>query len=170
MIMETHLLVNPSRRYALHYFAEHAPNPDSRVTLCGKTDALGIPRLRIDLRYTDIDARSVLNNHVVIDGWLRGTGLGCLEYRLPEKERHAYVVAEANDGYHHVGTTRMAGDPRRGVVDSDCRVHGTSNLYIASSSVFPTSGQANPTLVIGTFAARLADHLAKNFRSIPEAA
>jgi choline dehydrogenase-like flavoprotein len=163
-------LVNPTRRYALHYFAEHAPNPDSRVTLCSKRDALGVPRLRIDLRYADIDARSVLNNHLVIDRWLRTTGLGRLEYRLPQEERHAYVMAEANDGYHHVGTTRMAGDPRRGVVDPDCRVHGTPNLFIASSSVFPTSGQANPTLVIGAFAARLAEHLGKSLRSMPETA
>lgn len=62
-------------------------------------------------------------------------------------------------GYHHMGTTRMSDDPRAGVVDKNCRVHGTENLFIAGSSVFPTGGSANPTLTITQLALRLADHL-----------
>jgi choline dehydrogenase-like flavoprotein len=61
--------------------------------------------------------------------------------------------------WHHMGTTRMHDDPRRGVVDRHCAVHGLSNLYIAGSSVFPTVGRANPTLTIVALAIRLADHL-----------
>jgi choline dehydrogenase-like flavoprotein len=61
--------------------------------------------------------------------------------------------------WHHMGTTRMADDPRRGVVDVACRVHGIRNLYVAGSSVFPTSGFASPTLTIVALALRLADHL-----------
>jgi choline dehydrogenase-like flavoprotein len=60
---------------------------------------------------------------------------------------------------HHMGTTRMSDDAGKGVVDSDCRVHGIANLYVASSSVFPTSGFANPTLTILALAVRLADHI-----------
>jgi choline dehydrogenase-like flavoprotein len=60
---------------------------------------------------------------------------------------------------HHMGTTRMSETPRTGVVDADCRVHGLANLYIAGSSVFPTSGYANPTLTILALSLRLADHL-----------
>jgi choline dehydrogenase-like flavoprotein len=61
--------------------------------------------------------------------------------------------------FHPSGTTRMATDPKRGVVDEHCRVHGTSNLYVAGSSVFPTSGYANPTFTIIALAIRLADRL-----------
>jgi len=53
----------------------------------------------------------------------------------------------------------MHDDPRKGVVDRDCRVHGVSNLYVAGSSVFPTAGSTNPTLTIIALAIRLADHL-----------
>lgn len=63
-------------------------------------------------------------------------------------------------GYHHMGTTRMSHDPKTGVVDSQCRVHGYSNLYIAGSSVFPTGGWANPTLTLLALTHRLAEHLA----------
>jgi choline dehydrogenase-like flavoprotein len=58
-----------------------------------------------------------------------------------------------------MGTTRMSLDPKSGVVDADCRVHGVANLFVASSSVFPTSGFANPTLTILALALRLADHV-----------
>jgi choline dehydrogenase-like flavoprotein len=53
----------------------------------------------------------------------------------------------------------MSDDPRTGVVDADCRVHGVPNLYVAGSSVFTTSGNATPTLTIVALALRLADHL-----------
>ena len=53
----------------------------------------------------------------------------------------------------------MASSPDRGVVDADCRVHGMDNLWIAGSSVFPTSGCSNPTLTLVALAVRLADHL-----------
>ena len=64
-------------------------------------------------------------------------------------------------GKHHIGTTRMHVDPKQGVVDPDCRVHGFANLYVAGSSVFPTSGYANPTLTIVALAIRQADHIAE---------
>jgi choline dehydrogenase-like flavoprotein len=58
-----------------------------------------------------------------------------------------------------MGGTRMAASPRDGVVDKDCRVFGTANLFIAGSSVFPNAGQSNPTLTIVQLALRLADFL-----------
>ena len=62
-------------------------------------------------------------------------------------------------GKHHMGTTRIHQDPKQGVLDADCKVHGVSNLFIAGSSMFPTSGQANPMLTIVALAIRLADHI-----------
>ena len=58
-----------------------------------------------------------------------------------------------------MGTTRMSTRPDEGIVDTDCRLHGYANLYLAGSSVFPTGGHANPTLTIVALALRLADHL-----------
>lgn len=47
------------------------------------------------------------------------------------------------------------------MVDANCRVHGTPNLSIAGSSVFPTGGYANPTLTLVALADRLGQHLEK---------
>jgi choline dehydrogenase-like flavoprotein len=64
-----------------------------------------------------------------------------------------------------MGTTRMADDPKQGVTDPQGRVHGIDNLYIAGSSLFPTSGWANPTLTIAALSLRMADHIAQRARN-----
>ena len=53
----------------------------------------------------------------------------------------------------------MHTDPKRGVVDANCRVHGVGNLYVAGASVFPTAGCANPTLTLVALSLRLSDRL-----------
>ena len=60
----------------------------------------------------------------------------------------------------------MGADPRTSVVDPTLRVHGAENLWIAGSSVFPSSGCANPTYTIVALSIRLARHL----RGVLEAA
>jgi len=70
------------------------------------------------------------------------------------------ISAHPIGGFHHMGTTRMAGDPRHGVTDGWGRVHGVANLHIAGSSLFPTGGWANPTLTILALSLRTADRIA----------
>jgi choline dehydrogenase-like flavoprotein len=161
-------ILNKARRYALFFHAEQAPNRDSTVILAPSRDALGMPRLRIDLRFSEADARSVVASHRVIERGLREAGLGRLDYTVPESERVAAVLDQGTDGYHQIGTARMSADPAAGIVDRDCRVHGTANLFVASSAIFPSSGQANPTLLLAAFSARLAAHLARRWRDLPE--
>ena len=65
---------------------------------------------------------------------------------------------------HLMGTTRMGDDTKTSVTNADGRVHGTSNLYIAGPSLFPTYGFANPFLTITALSLRLADHLLKQIK------
>jgi choline dehydrogenase-like flavoprotein len=159
---------NRARRYALFYHSEQAPNPTSTVRLGEARDVLGTPRLKIDLRYGDGDVASVLASHAIIDRNLRAAGIGRLDHHFPAAERAARIRDQMTDGYHQIGTIRMAAAPARGVVDADCRVHGSPNLFVAGSAVFPTSGQANPTLLIAALSARLAAHIARVVRELPE--
>ena len=69
--------------------------------------------------------------------------------------------------WHHLGTTRMHDDPAQGVVDANCQVHGTANLFVAGCSVFPTGGTAAPTLTIVALALRLADFVQDKLASSP---
>ena len=102
-----------------------------------------------------MDRWSIRRTQEIIDEGLRGAGVGRLERKLGDESPSALF----RGAYHHMGTTRMHRAPSEGVVDANCRVHGYANLFVAGSSVFPTSGNANPTLTIVALAIRLADHL-----------
>ena len=154
------LVRNRGGMYALHFHAEQAPNPSSRIRLTGETDAFGVRRATIDLRFWDQDIDSAMESHRLLDEALRGNGMGRLEYRGSPEEMRQHLWETASDGYHQVGTARMGEDPRTSVVDADLKVHGLSNLHVVSSAVFPTTGQANSTLLAVAFAVRLAHRLA----------
>ncbi|WP_161600118.1 GMC oxidoreductase [Aurantimonas manganoxydans] len=154
-----YFLRTPDDIYLLHYHSEHAPNDASRITLSSNKDDFGVNRLSVSFRYGDQDFQSVVRAHELLDEWLRARGYGRLRY-LDESERRVDGIKRgARDGYHQIGLTRMSDQPRDGVVDTDCTAHGIANLSVAGSSVFPTSGQANPTLAAVALAQRLGDHL-----------
>jgi choline dehydrogenase-like flavoprotein len=150
------LVQNQGGRYALHYHAEQIPHAASRITLGAEVDQFGVPRAVLDLRFQDQDVDSVLESHDVLDAALRANRMGRLEYWAAPDKRREKVWAHAADGYHQVGTTRMGDDPATSVVDAGLKVHGVANLWVASSSVFPTTGQANSTFLAVAFAVRLA--------------
>jgi hypothetical protein len=164
-----HTLINPKGRYLLRYHAEQVPDPESKVELssCKGNKELA---LAIDYKVVGQDIDSVLHSHDVLDGWLRRNGIGHLNYICGDSERRKSVLDQAFDGFHQIGLARMAADPAEGVADKNCRVHGLGNLYLAGTCLFPTSGQANPTLPAVALALRLADHLAGNLRQEAAAA
>jgi choline dehydrogenase-like flavoprotein len=146
-------------RFQLKAMVEQAPNPDSRIMLSDAEDALGMPRPLLDWRFLPTDWHTIARAHELLDDSLRQGGIG----RIEEK-----MAADSNTGLahgqrHHMGTTRMHVSPELGVVDANARVHTAENLYIAGSSVFPTTGYANPTLTILALSIRLADHLKSLF-------
>ncbi|MBE9228704.1 GMC family oxidoreductase [Phormidium sp. LEGE 05292] len=152
-----------ANEYPLHYHSEQIPNFDSTVSLSNDTDELGMRRLNIDLRCTPQDIDSVVRAHQYWDEHLRKHGCGYLKYLTDDPE--ASVWEQAGDGFHQVGTTRMSENPSDGVVGKNCNIHGVDNLFVASSSNFVTSGQANSTFMIVVFALKLVDHLKANLSS-----
>lgn len=154
-------LRNPARRYGLEYHSEQRPDPTSRVMLGEARDALGMPRLRIDLRFSEADATSVLKAHDALGAWLARNGLARIEHHHDDPEARAAAVLEgARDGTHQVGTLRMGEDASTAVVDRDCRSFDLGNLHVVSTGVLPTSGQANPTLTAVQLGLRLAETFA----------
>jgi choline dehydrogenase-like flavoprotein len=134
-------------------YCEQAPDRASRVYLSGDRDRLGMNRLVLDWKIGTDERRTLARLHERLDHHLRANRIGTL---TDAGECRDVVFSDA---CHHIGTTRMSAEPRSGVVDGDCKVHGVRNLYIAGSSVFPTSGHANPTWTIVALSLRLADHL-----------
>ncbi len=151
------LLASKNNSFYLYFHAEQFPNRDSRVVLSDDTDEVGLARLRVEAKLDESDVDAILAAHRVIDRELRASGAGRLEF-FDENTRAAIRRCKCTLG-HHIGTTRMAADPDQGVVDENAKVHGMKNLFVASSSIFPTSSQAHPTLSILAFTLRLADYL-----------
>ena len=145
--------------YPLDYHGEHLPNPDSRVLLTSERDPLGVPRIRTEMHFSDEDVASVERAMRELDAALRGAGVGHLEYLFDDIAAGVRECLHGASGYHQTGTTRMAASAADGVVDKNLAVFGAENLFVASTSTFPTSSQANPTLTGIAFALRLAQHL-----------
>jgi len=143
----------PTHVHSLYFRAEQAPDPSSRVVLDRRRDALGVPQVALDWRVNSVDTDSILAWLSRLDAELLIRGLGRVV--MPPDDWPEGIIG----GPHHMGTTRMSTDSRRGVVDEHCRVHSLDNLYVAGSSVFPTSGYANPTVPLVAPALRLADRL-----------
>jgi choline dehydrogenase-like flavoprotein len=141
---------------------EQRPNPDSRVTLSDDTDALGQPKIELHWTLTDQEKRTIRVATETLAKEVGQRGIGRVQISEWLTNGTDAWPDFLHGGWHHMGTTRMSESETRGVVDSNCRVHGMQNLFVAGSSVYPTSGTANPTLTLVALAIRLADHLKTN--------
>ena len=140
---------------SLRSVGEQVPNPDSRILLTETTDALGLPKVLIDWRLAELDLLTLRRAGEILAEEFGRLGLGRMQLAYSGEVEQDFIEW----GYHHIGTTRMADDPRRGVVDRHCRLHVAENFYVAGSSVFPTGGAGTPTITLVALALRLADHL-----------
>lgn len=141
--------------YRIDVMCEQAPNPESRITLSRQLDPIGMPRATLNWMMTDQDFNALTQLSSVVADLFASRGIGKLAVPF---ERSSAPISW---GFHHMGTTRMHPDPTQGVVDEFGRVHEMENLYVAGSSVFPTSGVSNPTLTAVAVSLRLAGHIAE---------
>lgn len=149
-----------SRAFQLNTRIEQAPNPNSRVTLGTELDALGVPRANLHWELTSLDKSSLRKMYRILGQQFGISGIGRLklmEY-LRDETDDSWPIG-TNGGWHHMGTTRMSSDPKKGVVDANCKVHGIANLYVAGAACYATSGAPNPTLTLVALSLRLSAFL-----------
>ena len=153
-------MASGTNAWRLVYHAEQKPDQANRIGLTDELDSAGLPKLKIDFHFTDADVASVVRAHDALDADLRSAGAGSLAYLVDRDKLRDRVRIQAADGYHQIGGAIMSDAPGEGVVDTSCRAHGLENLFVASSCVFPSGGQANPTFTILALANRLAERIA----------
>ena len=146
----------------LNCTSEQMPNPDSRIGLGWDLDVFGLRRVTVDWRLTAEDKRGIIDSHRLLKAELDRSGFGQLLSNVLDND--IGWPSDMRGDQHHMGTTRMHRDPKLGVVDENCRLHGAANVYVAGSSVFATGGTFNPTLTIVALALRLADHVKERFQ------
>jgi choline dehydrogenase-like flavoprotein len=147
------------RIFDVYHVIEQAPEPERRVTLSTRKDHLGRPLPHVRFFISEGELESLHRSEQLVANELARAGLGRLRSARELAPLGDLAAALHPSAHHHLGTTRMHDDPRRGVTDANGRLHGLRNVFVAGGSVFPTSGYVNPTLTIVALAARLAAHL-----------
>ncbi|HDS1733072.1 GMC family oxidoreductase [Pseudomonas sp. BP8] len=142
---------------------EQLPNRQSRITLRDEKDALGVAKVNVNWVVSDDDRHTIKCIGGELAKQFAEHGVGFV--KLNEFVYDGTQALKMTPHAHHMGTTRMASSPEFGVVDSNCKVFGTDNLYVAGSSIFATGGASNPTMPLLQFAVRLADHLNDRMKS-----
>jgi choline dehydrogenase-like flavoprotein len=154
----------------LHIFIriEQLPQWHNRISLSDQKGALQLPKLKLEWHRTDADERIF---RVMVDKidryWKANLAQVCdLQWRPEVLNSELGMAGLSMDLAHPAGTTRMGTSPFDSVVDPHLRVHRIPNLSIASASVFPSAGSANPTLTVMYLAMRAADALARHTQSV----
>lgn len=146
-------------RASVRCFIDMAPRSEHRVTISDTTNGMGahIPVVAHSLCEEELRTVRTLLEHFSKE--VQELGIGVFTY-----DETDIAHLRWSDASHHMGGTRMGANPRTSVVDENLRIHGSSNVYIAGSSVFPSGGCANPTLVIAALSVRLAEHLSQGLQ------
>ncbi|WP_394889152.1 FAD-dependent oxidoreductase [Mesorhizobium sp. AaZ16] len=146
----------------VHMDWEQLPREHNRVALSTtERDAAGVPRIELHWKKDESDRRVMLEGMRLFGEEFARKDLGRIHISEWVRNGEDYPDGMEIAGNHHMGGTRMSDDPKLGVVDRDCKVHGMSNLFVGGSSVFATSGQCTPTTTIVTLALRLGEHLSR---------
>jgi len=145
--------------YELRTTVANRPNKNSYISLADEKDVHGVNRINLNWQISDEDFRSVIKCSDMFGLYIAAKGYGRLK-----KTNHVVPKPDKmlSTGMHHIGTTRIASTESTGVVDENCKVFYSDDLFVAGSSIFPTTGYSNPTLTIVALAIRLAKHVAKD--------
>jgi choline dehydrogenase-like flavoprotein len=140
-------------------FVEQAPNPDSRLTLSGERDALGMFRSKLDWRVGQFEIDTLANFANEVKMAFESKGLADVDIEKQVAARNSAFSSRCWDNFHDMGCARMAANPDAGAVDPNLRLFGSRNGYVCGSAVFPSGSFANPTHTSIALAVRLAEHL-----------
>ena len=134
----------------IEYYVTTEIQRDNRLEFShDEVDAVGLPRIRAHFRYTDADRRALARARVD-----QAEAAGLLGEFDPATES---AVLTPGSSLHLTGTVRMgAADDGTSVCDTDGRIWGFDNLFVAGTGVLPTALVCNSTLTGMTTAVRAA--------------
>lgn len=150
---------SPAAALALRVHCEQQPDGASRIRLAEERDALSMRRVRLDWQISALELRTIRTFAEEAARALKAEGLATVTL-VHDLQDDAALRLRCDDGLHHIGGAVMSSDPKRGVVDTDLRLHGVPNLSLCSAAVFQTGGYSNPTHTVLALAVRLAQRLA----------
>jgi choline dehydrogenase-like flavoprotein len=153
------IYMDPEAPPVLGVQCEQEPLGQSCLKLTSDRDALGMLRVAVDWRVSELELRTLARCTEITCAALAARGIATVTPHAKLGAENAAFAEQCHDVSHHMGGARMAQAPTEGVVDPNLRLWGTENAYVCSAAVFPTSGTSNPTHTIIALAIRLADEL-----------
>ncbi|HUK61655.1 MAG TPA: FAD-dependent oxidoreductase [Stellaceae bacterium] len=164
--LRSHRMYNPADQgIRLRLCCEQFPLRESAVRLGDTRDRLGMPVVEMDWRVDGREVETMATFSEMLAAWLERHGLARLRLDPTLAARDPAFAQRFDDGYHHMGTARMADSSAAGVVDRNLKVFGTHNLYVAGAAVYPTTGSANPTFTAIALGLRLANAIGNDHAS-----
>lgn len=143
---------------------EQDPEFENKIELSSKSDEFNNNLAILKYNKSELVRKTARVMFEKIGEFLIDEDLGRLvgeNFLFDKKEEYL-----SDAGWHHMGGTIMGNDPKKSVVDANLKVHGSKNIFVIGSSVFPTGGHANPTLTITQLSLRLGDYLINNRNKI----
>ena len=138
-----------SRSSGLLVIAEDQPQIGNGVSLDWRhTDQFGLPKMRIEHRYSARDEAAAA--HLVSRS----------KQVLREAGSLLTIVRGIETWSHALGTVRMGNDPDTSPLDGAGRFRGLDNLYVSDGSALPRSAGVNPSLTIAANALRIGSLIA----------
>jgi len=141
----------------LRLTGEQVPLRESGLRLTDKKDALGMPGVEMDWRIDGVELETMAVFSALTAEFLERERLAKIEIDPRLLDRDPEFLNQIEDGYHHMGMARMGSSPEDGVVDSDLKVFGTENLFVAGAATFRSTGFPNPTLTAIALGLRLGE-------------
>lgn len=148
------LLFPDKARFFVNAVVEQAALPSRKITLSAKSkDAFGLPLAEINWNINQDDYRALRSCSELFERNWQSSGLANLGkwQWLDAEQSHQ----NPEGVFHPTGSTRMSDVPEKGVVDRNLRLFSMPNVQILATSVLPTGGGSNPTMMLMALAMRL---------------
>lgn len=151
------LLFPADAQLIVHMVVEQDPDAENTVSLSStQKDIHGVPLAEIDWRVAATDIEAIKKCRDSLEAaWKRSdfSNLGDWE-SFPDK---AIDKDLGNSGgiYHPTGSTRMGANAQKGVVNCNLQLFGAPHIQLLSTSVLPSGGGTNPTMMLFLLARRL---------------
>ena len=145
--------INLDEKYKITIYNEMVPSINNKITYKKKKNK---DKFFIKFKFSKIEFKTI---HYLINILIKKLGLKLQKnFKISKK----FIEKSLQDSSHHMGGTIMGKSKKNSFVNKNLQIHGIKNIYICSTSVFPTSGSLNPTMTLCALAVRLANYLNKN--------
>lgn len=153
-------LLNPKLggwRVGGHMIGETIPKESNTVSLDSqKTDAWGVPLLRMNIDFDDNDLKIELDSLEQLTKMF--TAAGFTNIKTTHKRKAPGI------DIHEMGGVRMGKDPKTSLLNKWNQLHACKNVFVTDGACMTSTSTQNPSLTYMAITARAANHAVEEMR------